>query len=122
MKQVDVHPSLSLSLSPFPVALTLEHRTSVKRFVSLQFLCPRTVGRTPWTGNQPVAWPIPTQTQNKRTQTSMRRVGFEPTIPVLELAKTVDDLDLAATVIGVHPATRRYIPEGTTVHTSSYTR
>jgi hypothetical protein len=29
------------------------------------------------------------QTQNKRTQTSMRRVGFEPTIPVFERAKAV---------------------------------
>jgi hypothetical protein len=44
-----------------------------------------TVGRTPWTGDQPVARPLPThrttQTQNKRTQTSMPLVGFEPTIP-----------------------------------------
>jgi hypothetical protein len=39
-------------------------------------------------------------TQNKSTQTSMLRVGFEPTIPVLERAKTVHALDLAATVIG----------------------
>jgi hypothetical protein len=42
-----------------------------------------TVGRTLWTGNQPVARPLPThrttQTQNKRTQTSMPRVGFEHT-------------------------------------------
>jgi hypothetical protein len=30
-----------------------------------------------------------TQIQNKRTQTSMPRVGFEPTIPVIERAKTV---------------------------------
>jgi hypothetical protein len=37
----------------------------VKSFVSLQFLNPRTVGRTPWTGDQPVAMPL--QTQNKRT-------------------------------------------------------
>jgi hypothetical protein len=37
--------SLSLSLSP--VAPTLEHRASVKRFVSLQFLNPKTDGRTP---------------------------------------------------------------------------
>jgi hypothetical protein len=44
--------------------------------------------RTPWTGNQSVARPLPThrttQTQNKRTQTSMPRVGFEPTAPALE--------------------------------------
>jgi hypothetical protein len=29
-----------------------------------------------------------TQTQNKRTQTSMPRVGFEPMIPAFERAKT----------------------------------
>jgi hypothetical protein len=44
-----------------------------------------TVGRTPWTGDQPVTRPLPThrtiQTQNKSTQTSMPRLGFEPTIP-----------------------------------------
>jgi hypothetical protein len=38
--------------------------------------------------------------QNKRTQTYMLRVGFEPTIPVFEKAKTVHTLDRAATVIG----------------------
>jgi hypothetical protein len=30
----------------------------------------------------------------------MRRVGFEPTIPVIEQAETVHDLDHATTVIG----------------------
>jgi hypothetical protein len=43
------------------------------RFFS--FLIIYTVGRTPWTGDQPVARPLlthrTTQTQNKRTQTSM---------------------------------------------------
>jgi hypothetical protein len=63
-----------------------------------------TVGTTPLTGDQPVARPLPThtttQTQNKRTQTSMPRVGFEPTIPVSDRAKTVHIVDRAATVIG----------------------
>jgi hypothetical protein len=58
-------------------------------------------GRTPWTGGQPVARPLPIhrtiQTQNKRTQTSMPGVGFEPTIPAFERAKTVHALDRAAT-------------------------
>jgi hypothetical protein len=40
-----------------------------------------TVGRIPWTGDQRVARPLPrritTQTQKKRTQTSMPPVGFE---------------------------------------------
>jgi hypothetical protein len=63
-----------------------------------------TVRRNPWTEDQPVARPLPThkttQTQNKSTETSMPRVGFEPTIPGFELAKTVHALDGAATVIG----------------------
>jgi hypothetical protein len=49
----------------FPVAPNLEHRASVKRFVSLRFLNPKTVGRTPWIWDQPVARPQPIQTQNK---------------------------------------------------------
>jgi hypothetical protein len=63
-----------------------------------------TVGRTPWTGDQPIARPLPThrttQTQNKRTQTSMLRVGFEPMISAFEREKTVHALDCAATEIG----------------------
>jgi hypothetical protein len=35
----------------------------VKRFVSLQFLNPKTFGRTPWTGDQPIPRPLPIQTQ-----------------------------------------------------------
>jgi hypothetical protein len=66
------------------------------------FLILYTVGRTPWTGDQPVARPLPAhrtaQTQNKRTQTSIPQVGFELTIPVFGQAKTA--LDRAATVIG----------------------
>jgi hypothetical protein len=62
-----------------------------------------TASRTPWTKNQPVARPLParrtTQTQNKPKQTSMPSVGFEPTIPVFQRAKTVHTLDRAATVI-----------------------
>jgi hypothetical protein len=41
-----------------------------------------------------------TSTQNKRTQTSMPRVGFQPTIPGFERANPVHALDSAATVIG----------------------
>jgi hypothetical protein len=43
----------------------------LRRFFSFFILY--TVGRTPWTGDQPVAGPLPThrttQTQNERTQT-----------------------------------------------------
>jgi hypothetical protein len=66
-----------------------------------------TVGRTPWTGDQPVARPLPThrttQTPNKRTEASMSRVGFEPTIPVFEFerAKT------AVTVMGSNDSINR---------------
>jgi hypothetical protein len=41
------------------------------------------------------------QTHNKRKQTSMPLVGFEPTIPVFERANTVHALDRAATAIGL---------------------
>jgi hypothetical protein len=90
----------SLSLSLFLVAPTLEHSASVKRFVSLQFLNPKTVGRTPWTGDQPVARPLPTETQNKRKQTSTPSLGFEPTIPEFMRGKAIHTLNRAATVIG----------------------
>jgi hypothetical protein len=69
------------------------------------FLILYAVGRTPCTGDQPVARPLSTHrttlTQNKRTQTFMPWVGFEPTIPAFERAKTVHALDCAATVIGI---------------------
>jgi hypothetical protein len=63
-----------------------------------------TVARTPWTGNQSISKRLPahitTQTQTKRTQTSIPRVGFEPMIPVFERVKTVHFSDRATTVIG----------------------
>jgi hypothetical protein len=40
-----------------------------------------------------------TYTQNKRTQTSLLRVGFEPPTPLFERAKTVHALHRVATVI-----------------------
>jgi hypothetical protein len=56
-------------------------------------------------GDQPVARVLPvhrtTQTQNKRTQTSMPQVRFERTIPAFERAKTVHALDRALTMIGL---------------------
>jgi hypothetical protein len=41
-----------------------------------------------------------TDTHNKRAQTFMPRVRFEPMIPVFGRAKTVHALDRAASVIG----------------------
>jgi hypothetical protein len=70
-----------------------------------RFLILHTVCRTTWTGDKTVARPLPkhrtTQTQNKRRETFMPWVGFEPTIPAFERAKTVHALDCAATVIRV---------------------
>jgi hypothetical protein len=70
---------------------------------SFSFLILYKVGRTPWTGGQPVARPLPThrttQTQ-KSTQTSMPRVAFKPKIPFFEPEKTVHALECGATVIG----------------------
>jgi hypothetical protein len=63
-----------------------------------QFLNLYTVGRTPWTGDEPVARPRPPNS----TQTSMPRVEFEPTIPVFERTKTVHVLHGAANVIGIY--------------------
>jgi hypothetical protein len=54
-------------------------------------------GISPWQGRYPHT---EQHKQNKRKQASMFRVGFKPTIPVFEWAKTVHALDCAATVIG----------------------
>jgi hypothetical protein len=73
--------------------------------LSFSLLIYYTVGRTPWTGDQPVARPLPThrttQTKNKSTQTSMPPVGFESTISMLERAKTLHADHCAAAVIGI---------------------
>jgi hypothetical protein len=90
-----MYNSLSLCFLLFP----LEHRASVKRFLSLQFLNPKTVDRTPWTGISPSQGRY-LHKQNKHKQTSMLWVGLEPTIPAFEHAKTVHALDRAVTVIG----------------------
>jgi hypothetical protein len=80
------------------------------------FLILYTVGRTIWTGDQPVARPLPTQrttqTQNRCTQTSMPRVGFECTTPVFERAKMVHALGRAAIVIGEMITLRLIIIKG----------
>jgi hypothetical protein len=74
------------------------------QFYFPSFLILYTVGRTLWAGDQPVTRPLPThrttQTQNKRTKTSMPQMGIEPTTPVFKWAKTVHSLDGTATMIG----------------------
>jgi hypothetical protein len=64
----------------FPVALqSLKDlgRLTYRRFLELF----KTYGRTPWTSDQPVARPLPTQDNKRRGQTSMPWAGFVPTIP-----------------------------------------
>jgi hypothetical protein len=72
--------------------------------ISFSSLILYTVGWTTWTGDQPVTRPLPThrttETQNRRTQTSMPWVGFEPTISVFQRTETVHISHPAATVIG----------------------
>jgi hypothetical protein len=77
-----------------------------------------TVGRTPWTGISP------SQCRYLRTEQHKHRVdvhitdihalrGFEPTIPAIEQAKTVDALDRAATVsVGTPDIFRNFLPHG----------
>jgi hypothetical protein len=66
----------------------LEHRASVKRFVSLQFINLRhsvgLLGRV----ISPRQGRYVTQTQNKHKQTSMPLVGIQPTIPAFERTET----------------------------------
>jgi hypothetical protein len=82
----------------------MESTNQFIQFMFFSFLISYTVDRTPWTGDQPVARPLPAhrieQTQNKRTQASVSQVGFEPTIPEFERAKIVHALDGAVTVVG----------------------
>jgi hypothetical protein len=71
--------------------MSLQH--SVGSWPLFSFLIPYTVCMTPWTGDQTIARPLSThrtaQTRNKGTQTSMPRVGFEPTNPMFEQEKNV---------------------------------
>jgi hypothetical protein len=80
----------------------LKHRTSVKRFVSLQFINFRQsigpLGRE-ISSSQRRYLHRTIQTQNKCTQTFIPRVGFEPTIPAFEGAKRFHDLRSRATTV-----------------------
>jgi hypothetical protein len=94
LREVEAHMLIYLAVVLQPLAT----------LATFQSLDPYAVGRTPWTGNQPVARPLPAhttaQTQIKRTQISMPQMGFEPTFPAFERAKTVHASDHAVTVIG----------------------
>jgi hypothetical protein len=79
----------------------VDHRASVKRFVSPQCLNLRHSVGLPGRVISPSQSRYLTQTQNKYKQASMLRVGFELVISVFERAKTVHASDRAATVIGI---------------------
>jgi hypothetical protein len=85
-------------------SLALQHPWAVAS--DFQFFDHFTDGRILWTSDQFVARSLPKhmtiQTQNKHIHTpSMSCVGFEPTIPASERAKTVHALDHSATVTGI---------------------
>jgi hypothetical protein len=75
----------------FPIVVL---RLDLGRFFSF-LIYTQSVGILAW-GISPSQGRYLTQTQHKRTQTSMPRVGFEPTTPVFERAKIVHALDRAA--------------------------
>jgi hypothetical protein len=91
--------SRSLSSLFFMLLPLLSLRHPWNALFHSSFFNPKTVARTPWTGDLPVARPLPIQTQNKCRQTSMPWVRFEFTIPVFQRAKTVQTLDREATVV-----------------------
>jgi hypothetical protein len=59
-----------ISLFSLSCCSHLEHRASVKRFASLQFLNLKTVGKTPWKGDQLVAGP-PHSQDNTNSSTAI---------------------------------------------------
>jgi hypothetical protein len=101
-----------LSISVYSCCSHLEHRASLKRFVSFQFLNLRQSVGLLGRGiipTQGLYLHRTTQTQNKRRQISMPWVGFKPMIPVLKRPKTFHALDRAATVIGLYQTSVRKI-------------
>jgi hypothetical protein len=86
---------LYIPIQALAVSMKLTDFTSVTRF--------RTVGRTPWTGDQLVARPLPvhkhrkSHTQHKHL-TSISWMGFEPTVSESVPAKIVHALDRSASV------------------------
>jgi hypothetical protein len=73
-------------------------------FFSFVIFFTQTVGLL-WTGDQPVARPLPTHKTTKKYRINVHTISipwveFEPTIPASERAKTVHTLDRAVTVIG----------------------
>jgi hypothetical protein len=95
-----------LSIAAYTCCSHLEHRASVKSFVSLQLLNLRQSVGLLGRGISPTQGHY-LRKQNKR-QISMPSVEFEPTVPVFEQAKTFHALDDGVTVIdliGLHKTT-----------------
>jgi hypothetical protein len=106
-KTVSTEPAFLVCIFFYPFLL---YRTlTVSRFFI--FLLSYTIGRTPWTGDQPVARPLPkytiTQTQNKSTHT--------PNIHTISGIRTHDhglreNEDRSATLTGVRIFKEHYLP------------
>jgi hypothetical protein len=94
---------LRYDFSSFFLSLSLYDSTALLTLAGFQFLNPYTVGGLLGRGISPSQGRYlhtEQHKQNKRTQTSMPRVGFVHTTPMFERAKMVHTLDRAATVIG----------------------
>jgi hypothetical protein len=59
------------------------------------------VGRTPWTGDQPVARPLPTQNKTEKNADIHTSSGIRTYDQMFEQAKTFRESDRAATLIGI---------------------
>jgi hypothetical protein len=115
LKWANLIPLHELSISVYlSVSIYMVLQSVVGPCPLFSFLIFYTVGRTPWTGDQPVVRPLlahrRAQTWNKRTETSIPQVGFEPTIAVFERLKTVHALDRAALWSALHEIkTEKYL-------------
>jgi hypothetical protein len=70
----------------------------MKRFVSLQFLHIKTLGRTAWRGDQPVAIPLPI-TNTEYTKKIHVLSGIRTHNPCVGAGENISCIDLAATVM-----------------------
>lgn len=82
--------------------MALQSLSSFSHFFNFMLLY--AINSNPWTVGQYDARPLIknriTQTQNRRTQTYMSRIGFEPTTSVYERMETIYALDRLATEVG----------------------
>jgi hypothetical protein len=72
--------------------------------INLELWILQTVGRAPWTGDQPclkAATYTGQDKHKKRGHISMPKIGFEPRTPVFEQTKTFYTSDRAVTVTGM---------------------